>query len=49
MYNKKLLERIKEIFAQKLSVKTGWGKNEILVLHNEAIVEAVLELVDNNE
>jgi len=43
--NKKLLERITELFTQKLQAKTGWGRNEVLALHKEAMSEAVMELL----
>ena len=45
--NKKLIKRIQEIFESKLQSKTSWGRNEIIILHNEAITEATLELIDN--
>ena len=41
--NKKLIERITELFTQKLQSKTGWGRNEILALHAAAVAEAVME------
>jgi hypothetical protein len=44
--NKKLIQRIEEIFEKKLQAKTGWGRNEILALHKEAVTEALLELID---
>ena len=44
--NKQLLKRIEEIFTEKLQAKTGWGKNEILILYKEAVNEAVLETLD---
>lgn len=44
--NKKLLERIDEIFAKKLELKTGWGKNEVLAVYREAVKEALMELLD---
>jgi len=43
--NKKLIERITELFTQKLQVKTGWGRNDVLALHKEAVSEAILELI----
>lgn len=46
MYNKQLIERITELFQQKVQAKTGWGRNEVLDLHKNAVIEAVLELVD---
>lgn len=44
--NKKLIERIEQIFNQKLDAKTGWGKNEVKILLKEAIAEASLEMLD---
>jgi hypothetical protein len=44
--NRKLIEKIKELFKQKLNAKTGWGKNEVLQLHNDAVNESVLWLLD---
>lgn len=41
--NKKLIERITELFTQKLQTKTGWGRTEVLALHAEAVTEALLE------
>lgn len=43
--NKKLLERIREIFLAKLSAKTGWGKNEVLQAYDDSVREALLELL----
>jgi len=45
--NKKLLKRIEEIFTEKLQVKTGWGKNDVLNVYKESVNEAILELLDN--
>jgi hypothetical protein len=44
--NKKLIERIRELFNQRLQSKTGWGKNEISILLNEVITQACLEVID---
>ena len=41
--NKKLIERIGELFAVKLQSKTGWGRSEVLALYKEAVNEAVME------
>lgn len=43
--NKKLLERIKAIFQEKLMAKTGWGRNDIMAAYNDAVNEAIMELV----
>lgn len=44
--NRKLIERIEEIFSEKLSVKTGWGRNEILALYKDSVTQAVLETLE---
>lgn len=44
--NRRLIERIAEIFEAKISAKTGWGKNEIVQKHKEAVNEALLETID---
>lgn len=44
--NKALIQRIEQIFKEKLQAKTGWGRNEILEKHKEAITEACLEFID---
>lgn len=43
--NKKLLERIEELFVAKLQSKTGWGRNEVLEAYREAVREALMELL----
>lgn len=45
--NKKLLKLIEEIFNQKLSSKTSWGRNEVAALYKEAVNEALLTLLDD--
>jgi hypothetical protein len=44
--NKALIERIEEIFKEKLQVKTGFGRNEILILYKDSVNQAVLEFID---
>lgn len=44
--NKKLLKRIEEIFEYKLQAKTGWGKNEIMLIYKDSVNEALTELLD---
>jgi len=46
MLNKRLLKRIEEIFQEKLQVKTGWGRNEILELYYQSVNEALMELLE---
>lgn len=43
------IKRYKEIFEEKLKAKTGWGKNEILVICNESIIDALSELLEKLE
>lgn len=44
--NKKLLQRIEQLFTEKLQSKTGWGRNEILALYRDAVSEALMEALD---
>lgn len=44
--NRQLLENIQKIFEQKLQAKTGWGRNDVLKIYNEAVTEALLKLID---
>lgn len=44
--NKKLIERIEEIFTYKLSHKGNYGTAEVLIIYNEAVKEALLEIID---
>jgi hypothetical protein len=45
--NKKLLDRIRVLFQEKLATKTGWGRNDVLTAYDQAVNEAVLELLDS--
>jgi hypothetical protein len=45
--NKKLIERIGDLFLQRLQIKTGWGKNEVIEIYKECVVKACLELIDD--
>ena len=44
--NKKLIELITDEFENLISKKTGWGKNEIMLVFHTAIVNASLRLLD---
>lgn len=44
--NKKILQKIEEIFIAKLQSKTSWGKNEVVILYKEAVNEALLEFIN---
>ena len=44
--NKKLIERITELFTEKLQAKTGWGRNDVLVIYKESVSEAILETLE---
>lgn len=44
--NKKLIALIREKFHAKLQGKTGWGKNDVMVAYDQAVTEALLELMD---
>lgn len=44
--NKKLLNRIREIFLQKLAAKTGWGRTELIAQYDAAVTEAIMEMLE---
>jgi len=44
--NKKILNRIEEIFTEKLQAKTVWGRNEIIDIYRKSVNEALMELLD---
>jgi hypothetical protein len=44
--NKKLIERITELFTEKLQAKTGWGRNDVLAIYKESVSEAILETLE---
>lgn len=46
--NKKLLELIREKFQARLSTKTGWGRNDVIAAYDQAVSEALVEIVDQN-
>ena len=43
---KELLERIEKIFSDKLSQKTGWGKNEVLIAYKDSVKETLMEVLE---
>lgn len=43
--NKELLAKIKAKFEARLQEKTGWGRNEIMIVYNDCITEALLEML----
>lgn len=45
MNTKELLKRIEELFTAKLSAKTGWGRNEILVAYKDSVNDALMEAI----
>jgi len=44
--NKQLIERITELFKEKLERKTGWGRNEIFQAYQDCVNQACLEFID---
>lgn len=45
--NKKLLELVRAKFKERLAAKTGWGRIDVLAEYDQAVTEAVLELLDS--
>ena len=44
--NEQLFKRIEELFLQKLSIKTGWGRTQIKQIWQEAKLEAMTEQIN---
>lgn len=44
--NKKLIELIREKFKARLQAKTGWGRVDVMSEYDQAVTEAMLELLD---
>ena len=43
--NKDLVALITKKFEERLTAKTGWGRNEIMAAYRECVSEAALETV----
>lgn len=43
--NKQLLQRIEQLFNEKLQAKTDWGRNKVMAIYREAVSEALMELL----
>ena len=39
-----LLNKIEKYFEEKLSRKTGWGKNEVMQAYKDSVVQALMEM-----
>jgi len=38
---KDILTEIQGLFSSRLQSKTGWGKNEVLELYNQCVIEVL--------
>jgi hypothetical protein len=47
--NKELLNRIEELFKERLSTKTSWGRDQVLLQYQSAVSDALTELLDKYE
>jgi hypothetical protein len=43
----KIIELISERYREKLQQKSGWGKNEVYLLHQKAVNEVLAEVLEN--
>jgi len=41
-----IIFEIKAEFEQKLQSKTGWGKNEVIKLHDEVVIQVLARHVN---
>ena len=44
--NKELIDLIRIKFHEKLQLRTGWGRNDVMVAYDQAVSEATLEMLD---
>jgi len=44
--NKFILDRIQELFFEKLATKTGWGRNELKEAYINSVNKALKEYLD---
>ena len=49
METKAVIERIKTLFFDSLSLKNGWGKKEVKELYNECVYTALVEAIGDHE
>lgn len=47
--NKELLQRIEDIFMEKLSEKTNWGRNHVIRAYKDSVLQALKEFIDTNK
>ena len=47
--NKRLIELIREKFYERLSHKTGWGRNELKLEFENALTESLAQCLDEQE
>lgn len=46
--NRKLFERIQELFFEALNEKNGWGKERVKEVYRECTIIAMSELIDQS-
>jgi hypothetical protein len=46
MTRRDVLKSMGKIFEEKLQRKTGWGRNEVLSIFKESIIEALVDNLD---
>lgn len=46
MKTSELLKDIEQAFEEKLSGKTGWGRNEIKTAYQQAVNEVLMQITD---
>ena len=46
MNQKELISQIEKRFFDRLQTKTGWGKNEIILIYKNVVNEILLEVLD---
>lgn len=47
--NQRFLELLREEFYKELSRKTGWGRNEIAIIFDQAVSNSAVKILDELE
>ncbi len=44
--NKEILDAIEALFYDKLQAKTGWGKNDVIQLYKDCVLEILKNYIN---
>jgi hypothetical protein len=43
-----IIKKISDLFEHRLQAKTGWGKDQVLKLYKDCVIEVLAEFADEN-